>query len=333
MEDIGAICQGLVRAVEAMLNPMSPQAVRMEAFTHCETFKERSPPGVSMQCGLMLCGSKNADVVRHFGLKLLEDTIRLHWNEMPPDQKLFMKENAMRLMESGVNDLVSEVTHIKDGISRIVVEIIKREWPQQWPNLLAELEVLCGKGDTQTELVMFVMLRIVEDVAVLQNLEQNQRRKEIYQALIAQMDTIFCFLLTLLERHYQAYCASTAEDVKLRHSKVCQSVLATFNAFVEWVPMSHIMANNHYLVRCLCHLLSDEKMQLHAAECLLSIVGWKVGKLADRAQLLVLFKTEMMAPIFQAVEAAERKSHDERHYIFLKRMVQVRFFQLTNRSC
>ena len=323
MADIGAICQGLVRAVEAMLNPMSPQAVRMEAFTHCENFKEQSPPEVSIQCGLLLCQSKNDVMVRHFGLKLLEDTIKLRWNEMPPDQKLYMKENAMRLMESGVADLISEAVHVKDGISRIVVEIIKREWPQQWPNLLAELEVLCSKGDAQTELVMFVMLRIVEDVAVLQTLEQNQRRKEIYQALVSQMDAIFCFLLTLLERHYQAYLSTTAEDVRHRHSKVCQSVLATFNAFVEWVPMAHIMANDHYLVRCLCHLLSDEKMQLHAAECLLSIVGWKVGKLPDRAQLLVLFKTDMMAPLFQAVESAERKSHDERHYVFLKRMVQV----------
>jgi len=44
---------------------------------------------------------------------------------------------------------------------------------------------LCAKGDAQTELVMLVMLRIVEDVAVLQTLEQNQRRKEIYQVLFA----------------------------------------------------------------------------------------------------------------------------------------------------
>lgn len=306
-----------------MLNPMSPQTVRMEAFTHCESFKEQSPPNLSMHCGLMLCSGKKPDVVRHFGLKLLEDTIKLRWNEMPPDQKLFMKENAMRLMESGTSDLITEARHIKDALSRIVVEIIKREWPQQWPNLLLELETLCSKGDTQTELVMLVMLRIVEDVAVLQTLEQNQRRKEIYQGLVSQMGTIFCFLLTLLERHYQAYLSSTAEDVKLRHSKVCQSVLATFNAFVEWVPMLHIMANEHYLVRCLCHLLKDERMQLHAAECLVTIVSWKAGKLQDRAQLLILFKTEMMAPIFQAVENAERNSHEEHHYLFLKRLVQI----------
>jgi len=51
---------------------------------------------------------------------------------------------------------------------------------------------------------------------------------------------------------------------------------ATFNAFVEWVPMSNIMANDYYLVKCLCHLLNDDKMQLQAAECLLTIVGSKV---------------------------------------------------------
>ena len=68
---------------------------------------------------------------------------------------------------------------------------------------MVELETLSSKGDSQSELVMFVMLRLVEDVAVLQTLEQNQRRKEIYQALTSHMETIFKFLLTLLERHYQ----------------------------------------------------------------------------------------------------------------------------------
>ena len=94
------------------------------------------------------------------------------------------------------------------------------------------------------------------------------------------------------------------KEVKDRHSKVCQSVLATFSAFVEWAPMQHIMANDHYLVRCLCHLLRDETLQIYAAECLLGMVSWKVGKLTDRAQLMVLFKPDMISPLFAAVEAA-----------------------------
>ena len=85
---------------------------------------------------------------------------------------------------------------------------------------MVELETLSSKGDSQSELVMFVMLRLVEDVAVLQTLEQNQRRKEIYQALTSHMETIFKFLLTLLERHYQVsvliWKVETFQDLNFR---------------------------------------------------------------------------------------------------------------------
>lgn len=46
--------------------------------------------------------------------------------------------------------------------------MMKREWPQQWPGLLEELHQLSKRGPTQTELVLLVFLRIAEDVATLQ---------------------------------------------------------------------------------------------------------------------------------------------------------------------
>ena len=48
--------------------------------------------------------------------------------------------------------------------------------------------------------------------------------------------------------------------------------------------------------------------------------------MTDRAQLLVLFKSDMISPLFQAVEAANLKTmqgEDDQHYLFLKRMVQL----------
>ena len=53
-------------------------------------------------------------------------------------------------------------------MSRIVVEMIKREWPQQWPSLLQELQQLAQEGPTQHELTLLVFLRLCEDVALLQ---------------------------------------------------------------------------------------------------------------------------------------------------------------------
>ena len=218
----------------------------------------------------------------------------------------------------------------------------------------------------------YVMLRLVEDVAVLQTLEQNQRRKEIYQALSAEMETIFQFLLSLLQGNYTSYTAT--HDPK--YSKVCQSVLATFSAFVEWAPMSQIMANEHYLVKVLCHLLQNDSLKLPAAECLLAMgmsnkyytnifvfpyivlalyefyipcsififlfkiplqfaVSWKGGKVSDRGQLLVLFRKDLIFQLFESVKAANLKSmqgEDDQHYLLLKRLVQI-LVQLGEQVC
>jgi len=316
-----AVSGQLTAAVELMMNPTAPQPQRHQAFTQLEEFKESSPLG--SQCGFYLCTPNNAPVVRHFGLKILEDIVKARWNDMTGEEKVFIKDSLLKVVEGGTNPILQEQNHIKDQLAKVVVELIKREWPQQWPSLLSELDTLSRLGETQTELVMFILLRLVEDVAVLQTLEQTQRRKEIYAALTANMEQIFRFLLGLLEKHYQAYLQHKGSQDGTKHCKVCMSILSTLSSLVEWVPMQHIMANNKYLLNCLLHLLRDDSLQIYAAECLLGIVGWKAGKMIDRGQLLCLFEMEMMEPLFAATEAAEQHALEENHYNFLKKMVQI----------
>lgn len=61
-----------------------------------------------------------------------------------------------------------ETGHLNDALARVIVEMIKREWPQQWPTLLAELSDACARGHPHTQIVLHVFLRLVEDVATLQ---------------------------------------------------------------------------------------------------------------------------------------------------------------------
>ena len=318
--EIKAVCSQLVQVVEVMTDPSVPNSQRIEAYHKFDEFRQNSP--ITVQCGLLLSGNDYPQAVRRFGLKLLEDSIKLRWNEMNPGQKLFIKESVMGLIGTG-NNSMQEASFIKDGISRLCVEIIKREWPQQWPSLLAELDGLCQRGEAQTEMVMLVMLRLVEDVVVLQTLENQQRRKEIYQALTANVEEIFKFLLLLLEKHYKNYLVVKNAQPINQHGRVCQAVLGTFSVFVDWVPITLIMASNKYLIRCLCVLLSDGYLQMQAAECLLNIVNWRAGKIQDRMQILSLFGSDMMAPLFEATEQANQKALEESHYHFLKRMVEI----------
>ena len=42
---------------------------------------------------------------------------------MTPEQKLYVKESAMTIMDKGIQDIIKEPNHIKDAIARIIVEV------------------------------------------------------------------------------------------------------------------------------------------------------------------------------------------------------------------
>nr|XP_055029177.1 uncharacterized protein LOC129418254 [Misgurnus anguillicaudatus] len=99
----------------------------------------------------------------------------------------------------GVHPILEEECHIKDALSRIVVEMIKREWPQQLPEMLTEMVELTALGHVQTELVMLVLLRLAEDVITFQTLP-IQRRRDIQHSLTRLVLLSFRRLGTLTTR-------------------------------------------------------------------------------------------------------------------------------------
>uniref|UniRef100_A0A1B0D7F5 Uncharacterized protein n=1 Tax=Phlebotomus papatasi TaxID=29031 RepID=A0A1B0D7F5_PHLPP len=321
--DVARLAGELARAVEVTMNTHATQNDRMEAYMACERFKETSP--LCAQAGLFLASGQFPLTVRHFGLQLMEHTVKFKWYSISQQEKIFVKENAMKLLASGVGPAEdASLMHIKDALSRIIVEMIKREWPQQWTTLLAELSDACVKGEAQTELVLLIFLRLVEDVALLQTMESSQRRKDIYSALTANMTEIFDFFMRLIELHVSnfrsAQVAGSAQQA-LSHARVVQVVLPTITSFVEWVSIVHIVANEGRLLQILCILLNDAAFQIGASECLAQILSRKtVAK--ERIPLSLLFRTDFISYIYRSVAAAEASLLPDT-YTFLKKVVAV----------
>lgn len=231
----------------------------------------------------------------------------------------------MKLLHEGVGLAQDQsVSHIKDALSRIIVEMIKREWPQQWTTLLVELSEACTKGDAQTELVLLIFLRLVEDVALLHTIESNQRRKDIYSALTANMGEIFDFFLRLIEQHvneFRKYTAMNDQHKAMGNSRVVQVALHTLAGFVDWVTINHIMAGNGRLLQILCILLNDVDFQGPAAECLVQIASRK-GNIKDRKPLLLLFSEDAISYIYRSAVQTNQLGSDS-YYQFLKKLAQV----------
>ncbi|TSP25427.1 Exportin-5 [Bagarius yarrelli] len=312
-EPVTAMCEQLIKAVTVMMDAESNQRYRLEALKFCEEFKEKCP--YCIPCGLQLADKSQAAVVRHFGLQILEHVIKFQWNDMPQEEKVHMKEWTMKMLTSGTHPILEEESHIKDALSRIVVEMIKREWPQQWPDMLKEMEALTTMGETQTELVMLILLRLAEDVITFQTLPQ-QRRRDIQQTLTQNMDGIFNFLLTILQQHVDEY-----RKLAKAHCRVGVATLNTLAGYVDWVALVHITNNNCHSLEILCLLLGEPELQLEAAECLL-IAASRKGKLEERKPLMVLFDEVAMHCILSAAQSVD-VGHSEMRYTFLKRLCQV----------
>ncbi|KAL5008996.1 hypothetical protein ScPMuIL_014577 [Solemya velum] len=315
----------LIAAVETIMNPLASQQDRLSAHQLSDNFKESS--SVCTQCGLILSRLHYSPIIRHFGLQLLEHSIKFRWNSLSVQDKQFLKKSCLDLIGSGTKGILEEYTHVKDAVSRVAVEIIKREWPQMWTSMLNDLYEVCNKGETQTELVLKIFLRLVEDVVQFQNVP-TQRRREIMQALTSHMTELFDFFLSLLQKYstnasVNPSSANTGDAlVSLAHCRVSEAVLETLNGYLDWVNMTLIFMRDGLLLQVLCLLLSMESLQLHAAECLLIIVSRK-GKLEERKPLLILFSEDAMSVIWNAAVAAEQSSQDEYYYLFLKRLCQV----------
>ena len=52
-------------------------------------------------------------MIRHFGLKILEDVVKARWNSMVPEEKVFIKDSLMKLMASGTGHITVEHLYIK----------------------------------------------------------------------------------------------------------------------------------------------------------------------------------------------------------------------------
>jgi len=319
-QDIEALLPKLAEAVHLMMDPKTPQTKRLEAYQACEDFKENSD--LCSACGARMTVLEQPDIIKHFGLQLMEHCVKYRWYKMSVEEKLFIRQHIMQMMASGTRDILSEQLHIKDVLSRVVVEMMKREWPQHWPSLLTELDALCKQGAVQTELVLLTFLRLAEDVVAFQTVP-TQRRRDMLSAVTSSLSELFAFFLTTLHQHTQLYkekgCSVEAAAVDVR---LCYAVLRTLTGYVDWVPMSHITASNSQLLQILCQLLSQECLRLPAVECLLLITARK-GKAEERKPLLVLLSREAMETILHAALPASSAPLAEHQYLFLKKLCQV----------
>jgi len=294
-----------------------------------EQFKASSP--LCVPVALALYDRQNAPVIRHTGLQLLEHTVKFNWNTMSTNEQAKLKGISLHLLAQGSGNLPDEPVHIKEALSRVIVEITKREWPQNWSSLLPDLNSICGLGDVQTEMVLMILLRLAEDVISMDNNLQSNRKKQITQELNIQAQGLFDFFIQTLQTNTTKYRTLKnriqSGDLSCKaqaavHQRLAEQTLITLTGYLDWVKHVVLFTQNCIILQMLCLLLEEDSLKIAAVDCLLIIVNRK-GKYNERTPLLKLFSEDAMGIMLSAAQKSITAEFEARQYLFLKRLCQV----------
>lgn len=321
---IETVVQQLANAVDLTMNPTMPQEKRHEAYRLCDSFKNEFPLCVQCQCALYFT-SDNApytDIVRHFGLQLMEHCIKFRWYQMVQEDKLLIKNTIMSLVNSASSAL--QINYLKDALARVVVEMIKREWPQHWPGMLNELEYATTLGCCQTETVMLIFLRLFEDVILLQTVDNAARRRDISKELQLSMSKIFPFFISVIDIHCRQYLellSMNEQNSVTSTIRVIQLALTNVGELFEFIQLSHVNFKDCYIITVLCSLLNDFNFRQPAADCL-SILLSRKCKNDERECVIKFFEQPLQQLSMVALKAISQEANDENN-IFLKTLSKV----------
>ncbi|CAK7234107.1 karyopherin [Sporothrix bragantina] len=153
----------ITSALELIYNPQSTNSDRQEAQKYLEVVKEAvQAPSVGFT---LAANTTNPSVVRHFGLSMLEHSIKHKWALFSTDQASWIRQWVLELAQ---NVSRADPSFLRNKIGLLWVEVAKRCWASDWMDMDAQLLSLwqaTQSGDNvHKELVLYILETLSDEV-------------------------------------------------------------------------------------------------------------------------------------------------------------------------
>lgn len=183
---------------------------------------------LSSVVGKVLDTSKDA-ATKFYGLQVLEDTIKFRWMALPEDQREGIKNYTVKKIieySSDEGTMNREKMFVRK-LNLILVNILKQEWPHNWPNFIPEILSSSTSGEVLCENNMHILNLLSEEVFDFSKEEMTTEKvKTMKQQLNHEFKQIFELCqLVLTQSQRQSLLLVT---------------LQTLLRFLGWIPLGYI---------------------------------------------------------------------------------------------
>jgi len=196
---------------------------------------------------------------RFFGLQVLDDAIKTRWKIIPADQKEGIKNFVVGkvIQMSSTEETMKQERVFIGKLNLTLVEILKQEWPQNWPSFISDLVGSSNSSEVLCENNMQILKLLSEEVFDFSRDQMvTEKVKRMKESLNGEFSQIFQLCQFVLE--------------KSQKTSLLRVTLRTLQRFLTWIPLGFIFQTN--LIQMLLEKFFPEPVfRNDALDCLTEI--------------------------------------------------------------
>ena len=257
----------ILHALELIHSPKSNNDIRREATEFLD--RQKDVDGAYRPGYYLAADHGRIAIVRHFGLSLIEHTIRLKWHDLADVQAAQVRSWTL--------DLARKITetdppYIRNKVAQLWVELAKKSWAVDWLDMDQALLTLWNTDLTRKDLVLTILENLSEDTFAREDSAAAIRGQELNTALVEIFTPAAQFAGGLMVGktsvklrandegwlarivHFMQECISNASTVQAR---LCLTrALATLRSVFSWIMLSAVVST--HALRAICASFSVE---------------------------------------------------------------------------
>jgi len=234
-----------------------------QAWTRVDKILDKSR---SMQCKML-------------GLGILDRTIKFRWATLPSGQREGIRKFIVALIIKLSQDskTLRENSRFVTKLNVVLVQIVKKEWPHNWPNFIPELVNSSKRSPSLCTNNMHILKLLSEEIFDYSSGQMTQKKMT---EMKSNLNKQFVLIFQLCQ-----YILKNSNDRML-----VEVTLQTLQRFLHWIPVGYIFKSE--LIEILAtKFFPIQQFQNDTLQCLGEIAGIEVKAKPEYDQKLVnMFK-------------------------------------------
>ncbi|CAA7265387.1 unnamed protein product [Cyclocybe aegerita] len=217
---------------------------------------------------------------KYIGLQILEKLITTRWKTLPDGQRQGIRNFIVGITVKVASDEVAfrkEKTYV-NKLNLALVQILKQEWPHNWPTFITELVESSKTNLSLCENNMVILKLLSEEIFDFSAEQMTQAKvKNLKNQMCGEFSEIFKLCSEVLEE---------AQKVSL-----IKATLETLLRFLNWIPLGYIFETT-IIDLLLNRFLEAPEFRNVTLKCLSEIAALNVGPEYD-PKFVILFAMVM----------------------------------------